>query len=249
MKEFDKLIEIMEILRGKNGCEWDKKQTIHSLKEYLLEETYETLEAMENGGEELKGELGDLLLNIVFQAQISKEENKFKIEDVLNSINEKMIRRHPHIFSEEKRLSPEEVKIQWDKIKKTEKEHKHRKSILDGIPKNFPAQMKAEKIIKKVTSVGFSWDSYEGVLNKIEEELEELKVELKNKDKEKIGDELGDLMFSVINLSNYLGYNSSELLERTNKKFIKRFRHIEENCDVEKSNTETMEKYWQEAKK
>lgn len=249
MKEFDRLVEIMEILRGENGCEWDKKQTIHSLKEYLLEETYETLEAMENGGEGLKGELGDLLLNIVFQAQISKEQKQFEIEDVLTHINEKLIRRHPHIFESEKKLTPEEVKVQWDKIKKDEKEHRHRKSILDGIPKNFPPQLKSEKIIKKVTAVGFSWDSYEGVLKKIEEELEELKVELKNREKEKIGDELGNLLFSVINLSNYLGYNSSELLERTNKKFEKRFRYIEEKCDIESSDIETMEKYWQEAKK
>lgn len=249
MQEFDKLVEIIEILRGENGCEWDKKQTIHTLKEYLLEETYETLEAMDNGGEELKGELGDLLLNIVFQAQISKEKKEFKIEEVINHINEKLIRRHPHIFSEEKKLSSEEVRVQWDKIKKQEKEHKHRKSLLDGIPKNFPPMLKAEKIIKKVATVGFVWDNYEEVLNKIEEELEELREELRNKEKKKIGDELGDLLFSVINLSNYLGYNSSELLERTNKKFEKRFRYIEEKCNIEKSDLKIMEKYWQEAKK
>lgn len=247
-KDFYTLVKIMERLRGENGCSWDKKQTIHSLKEYLLEETYETLEAMEEGGDELKGELGDLLLNIVFQAQISKENEEFTIDDVVEKICEKLIRRHPHIFHEAEELAPDDVKIQWEKIKLEEKEHKGRLSILDGIPKTFPPMLRAEKIIKKVRQVGFDWEDVHGVLDKIHEEIEELKVEIDRKDKEKIQGELGDLMFSLVNLCNYLGYNPSDVLTKTNNKFERRFRYVESMCKLDESTVEEMEEKWQESK-
>ncbi len=250
MKEFDNLISIMKELRGENGCPWDKKQTLNSLKEYLLEETYETLEVMDEGGDKLKGELGDLLLNIVFQSQICEEKKEFNIKNVIETLTEKLIRRHPHIFLNKiEGLSAEEVKTQWDKIKSEEKEHEDRKSILDGIPKTFSPMMRAEKIIKKVSKVGFDWEDINDVLDKIQEEIEELRVELKKgKDKE-IKDELGDLIFSLINLSRYLGYNSSDVLENTNKKFERRFRYVENNCEIKKENIVEMKKKWQESKK
>lgn len=250
MTEFDKLVQLMATLRGENGCAWDRKQTIESLKEYLLEETYETLEAMDLGGEELKGELGDLLLNIVFQAQICQEKGEFGIEDVIKKLSEKLIRRHPHIFqSEIKNLTPEEVKKQWDSIKRDEKEHRDRKSILDGIPKALPPMARAEKIIKKVSGVGFDWDTPEGVLDKIEEELHEVREELRSGDREKLGEEIGDLMFSLINMARYLGYNSSDLLNKTNHKFERRFRHVEANCTLGEADLEEMDNLWEDAKK
>lgn len=250
MSEFDKLLFLMKELRGENGCPWDKKQTLNSLKEYLLEETYETLEVMDEGGEKLKGELGDLLLNIVFQAQICEEKGEFNIKQVIEALSEKLIRRHPHVFEKENKLiSEKQVKEQWDEIKKKEKEHLDRVSILDGIPKNLPPMMRAEKIIKKVSKVGFEWENVRGVLDKIKEEIYEIEEVFKENDKEKIQDELGDLFFSLINLCNFLEYNSSEILERTNKKFEKRFRYVEKNCDFEKENLEKMEEKWKEAKK
>ncbi|MGL6063473.1 MAG: nucleoside triphosphate pyrophosphohydrolase [Fusobacteriaceae bacterium] len=250
MKEFDNLVKIMKELRGENGCPWDQKQTLTTLKEYLLEETYETLEVMDEGGDKLKGELGDLLLNIIFQSQICEEKNEFNIKNVIETLTEKLIRRHPHIFlNKTEGLSAEEVKIQWDKVKSKEKEHKNRKSVLDGIPKTFPPMMRAEKIIKKVSEVGFDWEDANGVLDKIQEEIEELRIELKSGKDISIKNELGDLIFSLINLSRYLGYNSSDILENTNKKFERRFRYVEENCEVKKENIVKMEEKWQESKK
>lgn len=247
-RDFYTLVKIMEKLRSENGCAWDKKQTIHSLKEYLLEETYETLEAMEEGGDPLKGELGDLLLNIVFQSQITKENGEFTIDDVVEKICDKLIRRHPHVFGESEELTPDDVKIQWEKIKLEEKEHKDRVSILDGIPKTFPPMLRAEKIIKKVRHVGFDWENVHGVLDKVQEEIEELKAEIDSGDKEKLQGELGDLMFSLINLCSYLGYNSSDILTKTNNKFEKRFRYVESVCKLDESTLEEMEEKWQESK-
>lgn len=248
MRNFYDLVKIMKQLRSENGCAWDRKQTLETLKEYLLEETYEILEAMEQGGDELKGELGDLLLNIVFQAQICEEKGEFNIDDVIEKLCEKLVRRHPHVFGETEDLTAEGVREQWEKIKKTEKEHKHRISVLDGIPKTFPPMLRAEKIIKKVRHVGFDWEDVNGVLDKVQEEIGELREVLDTKDKEKIQGELGDLMFSLVNLSNYLGYNASDILNKTNNKFEKRFRYIESVCNVEESNIEEMEEKWQESK-
>lgn len=253
MTEFYKLVEIMRELRGENGCPWDKKQTLHSLKEYLLEETYETLEVMDEGGDKLKGELGDLLLNIIFQAQICKEKGEFDIDDVVRTLSEKLIRRHPHIFGETQDVRDEidefEVKRRWDAIKQKEKEHESRKSILDGIPKGMPPMARAEKIIKKVSGVGFDWDSPEGVLDKVAEEIEEVREELRRGDMEKLGGEIGDLIFSLINLARFMGFNSSDLLDKTNRKFEKRFRYVEENCTLGEANLEELDKHWDAAKK
>lgn len=248
-KGFYELVELMKLLRGENGCPWDKKQTLHSLKEYLLEETYETLEVMEKGGEELKGELGDLLLNIVFQAQICEEKKEFNIDGVIEKLYDKLVRRHPHVFGENLCKTDKDVEKQWQDIKKEEKEHKDRVSILDGIPKNFPPMLKSEKIIKKVRSVGFDWEKKEDLLEKVKEEVEEFIEVIHTNEKERIQEELGDIIFSLINLSSYLGYNASDILDKTNKKFEKRFRYIESIIDVKESSLEEMDKRWEESKK
>lgn len=247
-KNFETLIEIMEILRGPGGCPWDQEQTIDTLKPYLIEETYEVLEAMSEEDYKLKEELGDLLLQIVFQSQIKKEINSFDIYDVIESINEKLIRRHPHVFENVKVKDSEEVLINWDKIKKEEKSHKNRKSVLDGIPKNLPLILKAYKIQNKAAKVGFDWENLEGAIGKMDEEIKELKVEHKNQDKEKFEDELGDVMFSLINVARLAKIDPEEALRKTIKKFTKRFRYIENHTDVKKSNLESMEKLWEEAK-
>lgn len=186
MKEFDRLVEIIKRLRGEGGCPWDREQTLETLKPCLMEETCEVLEAMDEGGEELKGELGDLLMNVVFQADICEDEGKFSIEDVARGINEKMIRRHPHVFKEkDNSLTSDEVLVNWEEIKKTEKIHEKRESALDGVPIYLPPLAKAEKIQKKAAKVGFDWDNIEDVMAKVEEELGELKQAISNNDQEK----------------------------------------------------------------
>jgi len=249
MKEFQDLVDTMKRLRAPDGCPWDREQTLETLKPYLLEETYETIEAMDIGGEELKGELGDILLNIVFQSLIMEEENQFRIEDVCNKVNEKLIRRHPHVFGEVRLEDSGEVLRNWDEIKSLEKEHRHRVSVLDGIPKNFPPLLKAQKIQKKASKVGFDWDNIDGAFEKIEEEIAELKEAYEKKDERNIEEELGDLFFSIVNISRFLKVDSSEALRKTNVKFERRFRYVEENCDLKNSSLEEMEKLWEEAKK
>lgn len=250
MREFYKLVEIMKKLRGPEGCPWDKEQDLESLKPYLLEEAYEVLEVMDVGGELLKSELGDLLLQIVFQSNICEEKGEFDIDDVIRGLCEKLIRRHPHVFREDIKVSTsEEVMINWEKIKKEESEHRDRKSILDGIPKYMPALMKAEKIQKKVAKVGFQWEDVNGVLDKVEEEIKEFREALMDNNKKEMQEELGDIFFSLVNLARYLDINSQEALNKTIKKFESRFRYVEENCDIDRSSLEEMDSLWQEAKK
>ena len=250
MKEFDRLVEIIRVLRGENGCPWDREQTLETLKPCLREEVAELLEAMEGDIEEHKGELGDVLMNLVFQADIREKEGKFNIEDVAYEINEKLIRRHPHVFKKRKEgITTEEVLTNWDEIKKTEKLHENRKSAIDGVPKYLPALSKAQKIQKKASKVGFDWDNIKQVMEKVYEEIEELKVEIKNNDKKKIQDELGDVLFSIVNIARFLDIDATEALEGTIKKFDKRFRYVEKNCEIEKTSLENLEKLWQNAKK
>lgn len=250
MKEFDRLVEIVKILRGENGCPWDREQTLESLKPCLLEETAELLEAMEGEIEEHKGELGDVLMNIVFQASIREDEGKFNIEDVAHEINEKLVRRHPHVFKEKvEGITSEEVLINWDEIKKKEKLHENRKSALDGVPKYLPSLSKAQKIQKKAAKVGFDWENIDQVIDKLNEEIGELKVEIAKKDKDKMRDELGDVLFSVVNIARFLDIDATEALEKTIKKFDKRFRYVESKCNMKESSLEELEKFWTEAKK
>ncbi|MDY3237893.1 nucleoside triphosphate pyrophosphohydrolase [Fusobacterium perfoetens] len=249
MKEFYKLVETLNILRGDNGCPWDREQTRESLKAPFLEEVYEALDVMDKGGEELCGELGDVLLHIIFQGKIAEEKGEFTIEDICQKINEKLIRRHPHIFGSVEVGSVSDVERNWEEIKKTEKEHQNRKSVLDGIPKGLPALLKAQKIQKKVKKYGFDWDNIEDVYAKVQEEIKEVEEAVKENNHEHIEEEIGDLLFAITNYARHLGVDSSEALRKTNEKFEKRFRYIEENCDIENSTLEEMDKLWNEAKK
>jgi MazG family protein len=246
---FDELVKIMKKLRGPEGCPWDREQTLETLKKSLIEECYEVLEVMdENNPDELKKELGDLLLQIVFQSEIMDEEGKFNIYDVAESISEKLIRRHPHIFGEITVKNSDEVAKNWEEIKKREKEHEHRVSILDGIPKGLPSLEKAYKIQSKVRKVGFEFETVDDAFDKILEELSELKEAYRNNEKEEIRAELGDMIFSIVNVSRMLEIDPSSALIETNKKFEQRFRYIEEKCNIDDTNIEEMDKLWNEAK-
>jgi MazG family protein len=246
---FDELVKIMKKLRGPEGCPWDREQTLETLKKSLIEECYEVLEVMdENNPDELKKELGDLLLQIVFQSEIMDEEGKFNIYDVAESISEKLIRRHPHIFGEITVKNSDEVAKNWEEIKKREKGHEHRVSILDGIPKGLPSLEKAYKIQSKVRKVGFEFENVDDAFDKIFEELSELKEAYRNNEKEEIRAELGDMIFSIVNVSRMLEIDPSSALIETNKKFEQRFRYIEEKCNIDDTNIEEMDKLWNEAK-
>ncbi len=246
--KLEKLVEILKKLRGENGCPWDREQTLKTLKPHLIEETYEVLEVMEEGGDKLKDELGDLLLQIAFQSQIKSEENEFDMGDVIDSITEKMIRRHPHVFGDRNAKNSEEVSKIWEEVKKTEKTSEERKSILDGIPKNIPAILRAAKQQKKASKVGFDWNDLDGALNKMEEELEEFREARIKKNKEEMSEELGDVMFSLINVARLAKIDPYDSLLKTINKFDFRFRYIEKNTDIKKATLEEMEKLWEEAK-
>lgn len=250
MKKFDDLVEIIKKLREPGGCPWDREQTLESLKPHLLEETYEVLEAMDEGGEKLKGELGDLLLQVVFQSNICEEKGEFQIEDVIDSISEKMIRRHPHVFGDEVAVkTSDEVLFNWEKIKKNEKEHAERTSVLDGVPRGMSALLRAEKLQKKASKVGFDWVEIHGVIDKVEEEIGELRDEIMAGEEIKAKEELGDLFFALVNLSRHLGVNPELCLNQASNKFEKRFRYVEDNCNLEEATLEEMDKIWEESKK
>ncbi len=252
MKEFNKLIKIMKQLRNPtNGCPWDLKQTEHSLREYIIEEAYELLEAIEtNAVERQKEELGDLMLQILFLSRIHQEKNNFTIKDVINTLNQKLINRHPHIFGNITVKSAEEVKKNWEKIKKREKK---RKSILSDYPHQMPALSTARRIAEQASSVGFDWDDPLRALDKVEEEIEELKQAIKTGQEEKVAEELGDMLFAIANVARLAHINPEFALRRTNKKFVTRFRYIEEQLeaqgkDINKTPLEVMEELWQQSK-
>ncbi len=236
--ELKKLEEIMEHLRGENGCPWDREQTPISLRPYLLEEAYEVLEAIDEGSpEHLREELGDLLLQVVFHTQIAKEREQFTLVDVIRELNEKLIRRHPHVFASTEVEGVKDVLKNWEKIKAAEKEEKPI-SALDGIPVNLPALMRAEKIQIKASHLGFDWDEINGPLQKVKEEAEELvearmAYEQKNKDESlyrKMEEEFGDLLFSLVNLARFLGARPEIALNRSVDKFYDRFRKMEQSA-------------------
>jgi XTP/dITP diphosphohydrolase len=244
-----RLLGIMDDLREK--CPWDQKQTIQSLKNLTIEEVYELGDAIdENNWDELKKELGDLLLHIVFYAKIGSETQQFDLESIANSICEKLIIRHPHIYSDVVVKDEEEVKQNWEKIKLQE----GRKSVLEGVPKGLPALIKAIRIQDKARGVGFDWDNKDQVWEKVQEELEELKIEVDKENKEKIEDEFGDVMFSLINYARFLNINPEEALERTNRKFITRFQYLENqakliNKPLKDMTLDEMNEFWNQAKK
>lgn len=249
IKEFRRLLEIMDELRAK--CPWDKKQTYDTLRHLTIEETYELADAIiEKNSSDIKKELGDLLLHIVFYAKIGEEKGEFDIADVLKGINEKLINRHPHIYSDVVAETDVQVKNNWEKIKLQEG---HR-SVLEGVPNSLPAMVKAYRIQDKARGVGFDWENPEQVWEKVIEELNELKKEVEtNAGIEKIEDELGDLFFALINYSRFIDANPETALERTNKKFIKRFRYLEEKAkeqgrSLHEMTLAEMDVFWNEAK-
>ncbi|HNV49496.1 MAG TPA: nucleoside triphosphate pyrophosphohydrolase [Bacteroidales bacterium] len=247
---FERLLNIMDDLR--NGCPWDKKQTFESLRYLTIEETYELSDAiLEKDISAIKKELGDLMLHLVFYAKIGSETGDFDIKDVLNDISEKLIQRHPHIFGNVKVTSADDVKNNWEKIKLKEKD---RKSVLSGVPNSLPAIVKAFRMQEKVSGVGFDWENAEQVWEKVKEEMEELQNEVRKRDSAKIEMELGDLLFSLVNYSRLIGINPEDALERTNKKFIKRFKYIEEQAkkkgkSLQGMSLPEMDTFWEEAKK
>lgn len=249
LKAFQRLLDIMDELR--ENCPWDRQQTMESLRHLTIEETFELSDAILEGDlEEVKKELGDLMLHLVFYSKIGSEQSAFDIESVLNGVCEKLIHRHPHIYGDVKVKDEAEVKANWEKIKL--KEGKGKKSVLGGVPKSLPAMIKAIRIQDKARGVGFDWDRDEAVFEKIEEELQELKVEVEQRS-DKVDEEFGDVLFSLINYARFLELNPEDALEKTNKKFIKRFQFIEEKAReegkrIEKLSIEEMEAYWQQAK-
>lgn len=251
---FDRLLTIMDELR--ENCPWDKKQTMESLRHLTLEETYELSDSIVDGDhEEIKKELGDILLHIVFYTRIASESGLFDIQTVMEGQCEKLVRRHPHIYGDVQAESEEVVKQNWEKIKLKEKGNK---SVLGGVPASLPALIKAMRIQEKARGVGFDWENKSQVWEKVEEEMQEFKNEFnaaENKaiDKEKAQAEFGDLLFSLINYARFIDINPEEALERTNRKFIKRFNYLEENAIKEGKNLgdmslEEMDAYWNKAK-
>jgi len=249
LKAFERLLDVMDELRAK--CPWDREQTLDSLRNLTIEETYELADAiMDQDLEEIRKELGDLMLHIVFYAKIGSEKGAFDIADVLNGICEKLIFRHPHVFGERKVKDANEVIGNWEELKMKE----GNRSVLSGVPVSLPAMIKAHRIQDKVRAVGFDWDRREQVWDKVTEEIREVKHELSNgEEHEKVEDEIGDLLFSIINAARLYDVEPETALERTNRKFIKRFKYLEKralemNRSLKEMSLEEMESIWQEAK-
>ena len=232
---FERLLTIMDELREK--CPWDKKQTIDSLRYLTIEELYELSDAiLDKNMTEIKKELGDILLHIVFYARIASENNEFDIADVINSLCDKLIHRHPHIYGDIEVQDEKEVKKNWEKLKLKE----GKKSVLEGVPKSLPAIIKSFRIQEKVRGIGFDWDNKNQVWEKVLEEIEELKLEVENGNQDKIESEFGDVLFALTNYSRFIKVNPEDALERTNKRFIKRFQIMEKLIEKEKLNLDLM---------
>ncbi|MGB5554634.1 MAG: nucleoside triphosphate pyrophosphohydrolase [Flavobacteriaceae bacterium] len=248
LQAFDRLLTIMDELRAQ--CPWDKKQTMQTLRHLTIEETYELGDAiLDNNLEEVKKELGDVLLHLVFYAKIGSETNDFDMADVCNEICDKLIHRHPHIYGDVTVANEEEVKQNWENIKLNE----GKKSVLEGVPVSLPAMVKANRIQDKVAGVGFDWEKPEQVFEKVKEELAELQEEIKIAEQTKIEAEFGDVLFSMINYARFLKVDPESALERTNKKFIKRFQYLEKKAKdsgktLKEMTLAEMDVFWEEAK-
>ena len=262
-KNFDELIDVMARLRAPGGCPWDREQTYESLAPYLLEEAFESFDAIQDASEgkpeNLREELGDLLLQIIFHSQIAEELGDFTIEDVCAGITKKMVLRHPHVFGDKKFDTATDVLNNWDELKKaereiTKKEEKPKTSILDEVPLAFPALIEANKLTKRAAKVGFDWENVEQIFDKLNEEVDELKAEISRSESDKIEEEVGDLLFVIVNLARKLDVDSETALKKTNRKFRRRFSFIESELkkqakSFEESNLEEMDALWNEAKK
>ncbi len=248
--KFESLVQIMTQLRDEQGCPWDKEQTHQSLTKYLLEEAYEVLESIdENNDEALKEELGDLLLQVVFHAQIASEKNTFDIAKVIDTITDKLVRRHPNVFGDVKINTAEEQSINWEKLKKQE----GKESILDGVPKALSALLRAQRLQQKASTAGFDWPVEEPVWQKVLEEIEELKNAHQKESKERVEEEFGDLLFSLVNISRFLKINPEDALRKTSEKFIKRFKGIEREFklkgeEISEATLEELDAVWEKQK-
>ncbi|MGH9582539.1 MAG: nucleoside triphosphate pyrophosphohydrolase [Bryobacteraceae bacterium] len=256
--KFRELVSVMARLRAPGGCPWDRKQTFDTIKPYLLEETYEVLDAIDRRDwKGLAEELGDLLLQPVFFAEMAAEQGLFTISDSLDAINEKLIRRHPHVFADASAETPEDVKQRWEEVKREEKAAAGEKppaSVLDSVPRNLPALMEAEKIGHKAAGIGFEWQNVAGVLEKLAEEAAELAEARDSQAREHIEHELGDLLFTVVNLARFLKVDPEQALRKTNGRFRNRFAHVENEiarsgATPAETSLERMEEFWQDAKR
>ena len=256
LEAFGRLLEIVATLRSPEGCPWDAEQTPESLKPYLLEEAYEVLEAIDDG--EASGicdELGDLLLQVVFQARLFEERRAFDMGNVADAIADKLVRRHPHVFDEHHQSSIEALDTQWDRIKAKEKEGRGESpTVLGGVPRHLPALLRARKLSEKASRVGFDWPAVDGIFAKIEEELEEFKDAFQHADQQAMADELGDLLFAIVNLGRFLNIDAEEALRQTANRFVARFGHIETTLaergqTLQQSSPEEMDSLWNEAKR
>jgi tetrapyrrole methylase family protein / MazG family protein len=248
-KKFEEFVKIVERLRRE--CPWDREQTNDSIKDATIEEAYEVVEAIDNKDyEELKIELGDLLLHVVFHTIIAQQDNHFTIDEVIESIQDKLIRRHPHVFKNTEVSGTKEIKKNWETIKLSE----GRESVVDGVPKNLPALQRAHRLQEKAARVGFDWENKEDVWKKVIEEIEEMHQSEKQGDKEGLENEIGDVFFSLVNYSRFIGINPENALRSTNEKFIKRFEYVQEKIretgkKISESNLAEMDFYWEESKK
>jgi tetrapyrrole methylase family protein/MazG family protein len=252
---FEELVGIIATLRSENGCPWDREQTHETLKSTLIEETYETLEAIDTGDpSKLKEELGDLLLNIMLQAQIAAEHKDFDIYAVIEILTEKLIRRHPHVFGDVDVEGSADVVKNWEAIKRQEAGYADRKSVLDGIPNAMPTLLRAQKIQSRAARVGFDWEELTDVIAKVDEELEEVKTSISTDDPEAVAMELGDLLFAIVNLCRFMEMQAEETLRQANRKFIARFKWMEAELErrgtnFESQNLESLDAVWEAAKK
>jgi tetrapyrrole methylase family protein/MazG family protein len=250
---FEELVNIVAKLRSPEGCPWDLEQTRETLKPYLIEEFYELIDALEDDDQEgIKEELGDLLFQIVLQSQLSKEEGLFDVNDVIDGISQKMIRRHPHVFGEHRLDTAADVAEWWEEHKK--KEGKISESVMDGVPKSLPALVRARQLQMKATRVGFDWEKIEDMFDKLEEELKEFRDALARKKHDEMEGELGDILFVLVRIANFVNVNAEDALRKTIRKFIMRFKHIEAGASrmgrkVSEMSLDEMEVLWNEAKK
>ena len=254
MKEFEELVQTVAILRGPDGCPWDKEQTHDSLKKYAIEETYEVIEAIESGDpKKIEDELGDLLLQVLLHAQIASEADQFDIGDICRVLREKLQRRHPHVFADTEISGVDDVLYNWEQIKKGEPGYDQRKSVLEGVPKSLPALMRASEISKKAAKTGFEWPDVHAVLDKLKEETREVEEAINKGVTKEIEGEIGDLLFTTVNIARHTGIDPEEALRRMLERFTRRFRHIEESAQlsgrsIQDLTLEEMDQVWEEAK-
>jgi MazG family protein len=252
-RSFDELVALMTTLRGPAGCPWDRKQTLPDLKPYVIEEAYEVVEALGSGERsELLEEVGDLLLQAVFIAEITREEGSFDVYDSIGAIHDKLVRRHPHVFAGAEASDAEQVLVNWEKLKRDERKSEE-KGILSGVPRALPALLRAGRLTEKAARVGFDWRRTEDVFEKLDEEIGELHEAAASGDREKILDEVGDLLFTIANIARKLDVNAEEALQSTNRKFTRRFEAMEtkvhgQGRNLDQLSLEEMDALWNEAK-